>query len=701
MAKKPSPLEAELKKQIARIKRVITMATKKGLGFAKDLVPKTPKRVTTKTVERARAITPSEIYKHATITGDHGETLKGFDAVKAVMPESHALPRKPRPTPNPLRPEYQRQIDRIRKLIKRAEQRGEIVPADLIPARPSDITQADIDALKAITPDVFYSRAETKEGKSAVEARKERRVANATRASRVARENRREAKRKKIKAETGKDVFGWDERHPYATYDDSGEVIVDLETGEYIADRYTEAEKAQREAARKSKAEQERIEAENQRKREQRERKEQQRTAREVQKEMYRQDVKIALRDLVDKDEYQELVNDPRWIQDVAYALEENADDMSAEDVVQAYVDDWRNSRPAEQRSNSERESNLGEVEAARATSDRIKAYERDSGLSEDELYKILQYASGVEEYEQILNDPRWAKMVLDYGKNRTDKDLAEWRRLVEDWRKMRNEEWRKVGEDEDIADHTHTPTEADLEEQLGEVEKEKERPEKEAVSPTEKARMYQELQEAMWRKAGHDPANMVEVRPGVWVDQTTGEIVSGIDAPDNTQNNDIPKSDKTLDEIRKETLGDKAGDGTNVPTFDIVETIKERLKEKLGGIMQQHGTTAYKIRKGKVQDQFDLYAAQMGIIRLLDSILIDKEDEGRRAYKAYIKYLNEMEDEIFYYIDEMYYYPGSTQGYGTLTNGINHLAQIFTEGQKLTASQMDMFDPAEYYGVG
>ena len=101
------------------------------------------------------------------------------------------------------------------------------------------------------------------------------------------------------------------------------------------------------------------------------------------------------------------------------------------------------------------------------------------------------------------------------------------------------------------------------------------------------------------------------------------------------------------------------------------------------------------------MQDQFDLYAAQMGIIRLLDSILIDKEDEGRRAYNAYIKYLNSMEDEIFYYIDDMYYYPGSTQGYGTLTNGINHLAQIFTEGQKLTASQMDMFDPAEYYGVG
>lgn len=54
---------------------------------------------------------------------------------------------------------YSRQLSRIRRLVESLTSRGYILP-DVIPQRPKTITQASVNRLKRITPDVVYSKAE-------------------------------------------------------------------------------------------------------------------------------------------------------------------------------------------------------------------------------------------------------------------------------------------------------------------------------------------------------------------------------------------------------------------------------------------------------------------------------------------------------------------------------------------------------------
>ena len=57
---------AEYNKEIKRIKSFISRATKRGYRFPENVIPTTPKRVTKKSLERVRAITPQTLYQKAT-----------------------------------------------------------------------------------------------------------------------------------------------------------------------------------------------------------------------------------------------------------------------------------------------------------------------------------------------------------------------------------------------------------------------------------------------------------------------------------------------------------------------------------------------------------------------------------------------------------------------------------------------------------
>lgn len=64
--RKPSKTAQEYKKELARIKRFIKSAEKRGYSFAGYEPPKEPKKITTKSVEKLKAITPKTLYAKAT-----------------------------------------------------------------------------------------------------------------------------------------------------------------------------------------------------------------------------------------------------------------------------------------------------------------------------------------------------------------------------------------------------------------------------------------------------------------------------------------------------------------------------------------------------------------------------------------------------------------------------------------------------------
>lgn len=70
MAKRvSSESQQEYKKEIRRIQRLINKVEKEGYIFPEDVVPKIPKRVTKKALEKIKAIKASDIYKSATFVG--------------------------------------------------------------------------------------------------------------------------------------------------------------------------------------------------------------------------------------------------------------------------------------------------------------------------------------------------------------------------------------------------------------------------------------------------------------------------------------------------------------------------------------------------------------------------------------------------------------------------------------------------------
>lgn len=75
--------EQEYKKELRRIKQFIARASKRGFIWFNDPVPKQPKKITTKSVERLKRITPNTLYKKGKFVDEEtGEILSGIKGRK-------------------------------------------------------------------------------------------------------------------------------------------------------------------------------------------------------------------------------------------------------------------------------------------------------------------------------------------------------------------------------------------------------------------------------------------------------------------------------------------------------------------------------------------------------------------------------------------------------------------------------------------
>lgn len=76
--KKASSLTAQYNKELRRIKQHISRAEKRGYIVPENLIPKKPKRVTTKSIERLKKFTSDTLYrKYKYVRTDTGEIVRG------------------------------------------------------------------------------------------------------------------------------------------------------------------------------------------------------------------------------------------------------------------------------------------------------------------------------------------------------------------------------------------------------------------------------------------------------------------------------------------------------------------------------------------------------------------------------------------------------------------------------------------------
>lgn len=62
--------------------------------------------------------------------------------------------------PTQLQLDYKKQVKRLKQAIRRAENRGYIIPGDIIPEQPKRITRKSVERLKKITTKDIYAKAE-------------------------------------------------------------------------------------------------------------------------------------------------------------------------------------------------------------------------------------------------------------------------------------------------------------------------------------------------------------------------------------------------------------------------------------------------------------------------------------------------------------------------------------------------------------
>lgn len=89
MANKLTQLQLDYKKQVKRLKQAVRRAEKRGYIVPENVIPKQPKRITKKTVERLKKITTKEIYsKSEKLDFETGELIPGEVARKQERSES-------------------------------------------------------------------------------------------------------------------------------------------------------------------------------------------------------------------------------------------------------------------------------------------------------------------------------------------------------------------------------------------------------------------------------------------------------------------------------------------------------------------------------------------------------------------------------------------------------------------------------------
>lgn len=87
--KKPTKLQIEYNKQVKRLKQAVRRAEKRGYIIPDNIIPKQPKRITRKTVERLNKITTKDIYaKSKKLDFETGELISGEVARKQERSEA-------------------------------------------------------------------------------------------------------------------------------------------------------------------------------------------------------------------------------------------------------------------------------------------------------------------------------------------------------------------------------------------------------------------------------------------------------------------------------------------------------------------------------------------------------------------------------------------------------------------------------------
>lgn len=79
MAKKLPTINEQLyKKEVRRLQQFLRRAEKRGFSFPENVIPKRPKKITIKSVQRLQKLTPEKLYKKATYTEpDTGKVITG------------------------------------------------------------------------------------------------------------------------------------------------------------------------------------------------------------------------------------------------------------------------------------------------------------------------------------------------------------------------------------------------------------------------------------------------------------------------------------------------------------------------------------------------------------------------------------------------------------------------------------------------
>lgn len=74
-----SEAEKEYAKELRRIKKFIKRAEQRGFRFSDDVIPNRPKKVTQKSVQKLKKITPQQLYKKATALSETGKIISGTE----------------------------------------------------------------------------------------------------------------------------------------------------------------------------------------------------------------------------------------------------------------------------------------------------------------------------------------------------------------------------------------------------------------------------------------------------------------------------------------------------------------------------------------------------------------------------------------------------------------------------------------------
>lgn len=99
--KKPTQLQLDYRKQVKLLKQAIRRAEKRGYIIPDNIIPKQPKRITRKSVERLKKITAKDIYKKSEkLDFETGELISGEEARKLERSEAAKKAAKTRKNKN-------------------------------------------------------------------------------------------------------------------------------------------------------------------------------------------------------------------------------------------------------------------------------------------------------------------------------------------------------------------------------------------------------------------------------------------------------------------------------------------------------------------------------------------------------------------------------------------------------------------------